>query len=183
MKGMVFSEFIELVEEAFSIEMADIIVEESKLPSGGAYTSVGTYDHGEIVQLVGKLSEHSGIPVPDLLKTFGEHLAVRFAQLYPDFFSSSTDTFSFLSTIENHVHVEVKKLYPDAELPTFTTEETGDGQMNMVYSSFRPFADLAEGLIKGSIKHFGENIDLQRKDPIGHQGTHANFILTKKTLA
>ncbi|MBA1333177.1 heme transporter CcmB, partial [Candidatus Endoriftia persephone str. Guaymas] len=44
MKGIVFSKFIEFVEERFSPEMADDIIESSDLPSGGAYTSVGTYD-------------------------------------------------------------------------------------------------------------------------------------------
>lgn len=27
--------------------------------------------------------------------------------------------FQFLKNIENYIHVEVRKLYPDAELPTF----------------------------------------------------------------
>jgi Haem-NO-binding len=52
MKGVVFTEFIEMVEDRFSPEMADRIIERAKLPSGGAYTTVGTYDHGEMIQLV-----------------------------------------------------------------------------------------------------------------------------------
>ena len=55
MKGIVFREFLEMVEEAFGMDVADQIIEESDLPSGGAYTSVATYDHHEILTLVGKL--------------------------------------------------------------------------------------------------------------------------------
>lgn len=178
MKGIVFSEFIELVESKFSIDIADQILQQTELESGGSYTSVGTYDHTEMVQLVVKLSELTGIPVTDLLCHFGEHLTGRFTELYPAFFNVE-DIFSFLDTIENHVHVEVKKLYPDAELPHFKTTRPDANTLVMNYSSFRPFADLAEGLIRGAIAHFGEAIELQRQKEEGYDGTHETFILKR----
>lgn len=164
MKGIVFSELIEMVEEVFSPEVADQIIHQADLPSGGAYTAVGTYDHAEILELVSQLSQVTGMPVADLVKAFGRHLAARFTQLYPGFFEGVSGTLAFLQTIEGHVHVEVHKLYPDAELPSFTVEP-GDGQrMTMVYRSRRPFADLAEGLIGGAAAHFGERLDIDRVD-------------------
>jgi Haem-NO-binding len=51
MKGVVFTEFLEMVEDRFSPEMADRIIEGAELASGGVYTTVGTYDHGEMIQL------------------------------------------------------------------------------------------------------------------------------------
>ena len=38
MKGVVFTEFLEMVEDIFSPDIADQIVEEADLPSGGVYT-------------------------------------------------------------------------------------------------------------------------------------------------
>ena len=35
MKGVVFTEFVEMVEEKFSPEMAELIIESSNLPSQG----------------------------------------------------------------------------------------------------------------------------------------------------
>ncbi len=52
MKGMVFTEFLEMVEDRFSPEIADRIITASDLRSGGAYTAVGTYEHSEMIQLV-----------------------------------------------------------------------------------------------------------------------------------
>ena len=52
MKGMVFTEFLEMVESTFSADMVDDIIDDSAPPSGGAYTSVGTYDHQELVGMV-----------------------------------------------------------------------------------------------------------------------------------
>ncbi len=51
MKSIVFSEFLDMVDEKFSIEMSERLVDEVKPPSGGAYTTVGTYDAQEIVDL------------------------------------------------------------------------------------------------------------------------------------
>ena len=47
--------------------MADTIIEASDLELQGAYTSLGTYDHDEIVQLVTHLSDETKISVPDLI--------------------------------------------------------------------------------------------------------------------
>ena len=64
MKGIVFTEFLEMVEQKFSPELVDLIVEEAELPSGGVYTTVGTYNHGEMIRLVTCLSKESGIIPP-----------------------------------------------------------------------------------------------------------------------
>ena len=74
MKGIVFREFISMVENEFSIETADEIITASNLKSEGAYTSVGTYPHEEMVELVSHLSAKTNITVPELLRTFGNYL-------------------------------------------------------------------------------------------------------------
>ncbi|MCB1772431.1 MAG: heme NO-binding domain-containing protein [Gammaproteobacteria bacterium] len=164
MKGIVFSEFNDMVEETFSPEILDRIIEKAALPSGGAYTSVGTYDHVELVSLVTHLSEETGIDAGELVRAFGKHLAGRFATQYPAFFNGVDGTLDFLETIEAHVHVEVRKLYPDAELPIFDTRRHDRDHLQMTYRSNRPFADLAEGLILGCAEHFNENLKISRED-------------------
>jgi hypothetical protein len=179
MKGIVFTEFLEMVEDKFSPETADKIIEASDLPSGGAYSSVGAYDHGEIVQLVVKLSEESGLAVPDLIRTFGEHLFGRFHEGYPHFFEGVDNAFDFLDSVEGHIHVEVLKLYPDAELPTLDTSFLGDNKMELIYRSARKFSDLAEGLIIGCAKHYGETLGVEREDLSG-DGSEVRFTLTRE---
>ena len=72
----------------------------------------------------------------------------------------------------------MKKLYPDAELPVFQHDLDPD-RMVFVYSSKRPFGDLAEGLIRGCIDYFGESITLVREDLPCEGGAHARFTLTR----
>ncbi len=96
MKGIVFSEFLELVEEKFGLETVDHLIESTELASGGAYTAVGTYPHSEMVALVVALSQKSGIPVPDLLKVFGHHLFNTFNKNYSVFFEGVEHPYDLL---------------------------------------------------------------------------------------
>ncbi|WP_414475075.1 heme NO-binding domain-containing protein [Microvirga sp. M2] len=180
MKGIVFTEFLEMVEKKFSPELADSIIEEAELPSGGAYTSVGTYDHREMVQLVSCLSKETGISTADLLRSFGIYMFGRFYVLFPQYFDGIDTSFRFLEKIENYIHVEVRKLYPDAELPSFECDTSQPGCLRLTYRSTRPFASLAEGLIRGCVAHFGEDADVEVEDLSNGAGIMARFLISRR---
>ena len=179
MKGVVFTEFLEMVEDRFGLETVDRIIEAAELPGGGAYTAVGTYDHVEMLRLATALSQVLGVPQPDLVKAFGRHLFERFSVGYPRMFAGVTSAFAFLQSIERHIHVEVQKLYPDAELPSFSYEEASPERLVMLYQSRRPFADLAEGLMLGCIAHYDEAVELHRADLELGAMNRVRFTLTK----
>ncbi len=180
MKGVVFTEFLDMVEDKFSPELADTIIEKSDLPNGGSYTSIGTYDVCEMGRLVQNLSTETGAPAPDLMGVFGKHLFSRFAATNPDVFRSDHCCFTFLSEIEGTIHRDVRKLYPDAELPSFEYEFPEQDKMVMVYSSPRGLGKVAEGLIEGCIEHFGEAIDVSAEDLSEGAGSRVRFSLEKR---
>ncbi len=180
MNGLGFSDVIDFVEEIFSLEVVDDIIEASDLPSGGAYTTVGTYDHREILQLVTALSEKSNIPIPKLVRSFGKHLFGRLALTYPQFLAGVETSLDFLQRVEDHIHVEVLKLYPDAELPRFECEVTQPGRLSMIYHSQRPLADLAESLIEGCAEHFGEMILIKRENLADEPHSAVHFSLIRQ---
>lgn len=180
MKGIVFREFIDMVESQFSLETADAIIAASTLSTEGAYTSVGTYPHEEMVQLVTHLSRETGIPVRDLLMHFGRHLFKRFAVVHPDHVLSYQTAFDLLRRLDGNIHVEVRKLYNDAELPSFTYEQLSDDSMVFIYSSHRKLADFAQGLIEGCIAHFDESLRIEREDlPEDQTGARTRFTLSR----
>lgn len=74
MKGIIFTEFLDLVEEKFGLAMVDKIIQQSKLASKGIYTSIGTYSFSEMLQLLQHLSANTKISIDDLLLVYGEHL-------------------------------------------------------------------------------------------------------------
>lgn len=179
MKGIIFKEFLDMVEDKFGYEMVDNIINDSNLPNDGAYTSVGTYPHTEIVTLVSNLSKYSKIGVPTLLEVFGEHAFGIFAKAYKSMFEGHDNAFRFLSTVEGTIHVDVLKLYPEAQLPTLVTTSMDNDQMVMVYKSTRAMSDFAKGLIIGCLKHFNEEAhiaDLNLKE----DQTEVQFTLTLK---
>ncbi len=165
MKGVIFTEFFELVEQTWGLDMVDDLIESCDLASGGAYTAVGTYDHGEIVSLVQELSRRAEMTIPDLLRTFGEYLFSRFVVLYPQFFEGIPSALDFLEQVEDYIHVEVRKLYPDATLPRFEITRPKEEQLVMRYLSERHLQDVAHGLILGCCKHFGDPCDVRMEAP------------------
>lgn len=77
---------------------------------------------------------------------------------------SPRGTRELLGVLDGLIHVEVRKLYPDAELPRFEARVMEDGSLDVEYRSARGLADFAEGLMLGSIKWFGESLVLARAD-------------------
>jgi len=182
MKGIVFTEFLEMVEGCFSADLVDDIIDDARLPSDGAYTAVGTYDHGEMVALLIALSQRTGVPASDWLLRFGQYLFGRFVDFYPAFFEGVTDPFIFMSGVDAVIHAEVLKLYPDAELPHFSVEHHDSSKLILVYDSRRHLEDLAEGLIRGCISHFGEDISLSR-EVLGEGETRKERFTLRRSCA
>ncbi len=179
MLGVVFTEFFEMVEDKFGYDMVDKLIEQSTSESKGIYTAVGTYHHGEIVEHVVNLHKESGLEIPLLLNTFGRYLHGTFVKNYSSFFENATNAFDFLESIENYIHVEVKKLYPDAELPSFDSERITDNQMVLYYTSARRLGDFAKGLIEQTMEYYEETAEVTMEN-LEADGSKVKFVITKK---
>lgn len=177
MKGMVFTQLIEMADNMLGPEKVEAIIAASDLPSGGAYTAVGNYPHSEAVTLASAFSEASGVPVPDLLEAFGRHMLRYFHTNYPAFFKNCPDAFTFLESVETYVHVEVRKLYPDAELPRFVTAREGPGRLRFDYHSSRHLEKLASGLILGTLDLYGQSATVQSSEASNELGPCIRFII------
>jgi|TARA_B110000908_G_C10052957_1_gene357034 hypothetical protein len=158
-KGILFTEFLELVENEFGLGIVQRIIDECQLETDGVYTSIGTYSHKDMFKMVGKLSEIKEIPVPELLTIYGEYFFTTLSKDYPRFMEQSS-LFPFLDSIEKYIHPEVLKLYPGAELPTFSSEMKNENEMLLNYMSSRKMSDVAIGLIKGASKYFKEDVEI-----------------------
>lgn len=164
MKGLVFTAFLEMVEKTFSPEVVENIIDASNLPNQGAYSEIGTYDYMEMIRLVTHLSEVTKIPIADLEVVYGKYLFTILLTRYPHAVAKTSTLFEFLQHVDNHVHVEVLKLYPEAELPRFECTLLNPTTMTMKYQSNHPFAKLAEGLILGCAEYFKEKIHIEAKE-------------------
>ena len=178
MKGIVFTEFLELVEDKFGIAMVDAIIEASYLESEGVYTSIGTYNFSEMLQLLTQLSNRTNIEIDDLLYVFGEHFFSAINKNYVGLLNAYKDPIELLSSIENHIHVEVRKIYPEAELPTFIVEEKSEDLLIMVYKSSRAMYCFGLGLMNKTFSHFNSTAEITL-EKITEDGTEVRFIIQR----
>lgn len=180
MKGVVFREFVDLVEERYGEKVVDRLLSHPGLSTGGAYTAVGTYDHTELLTMIELLSQEIGVEPHQLTIELGKQLFGRLYKSYPQFVDPHDKAFDFLKTIDSVVHTEVKKLYSDAEVPEYHCEQLDDRVLVMDYRSSRPFADLAEGMLLGCIAHFNEPIEVHREPLDGETQRASRFTLTRQ---
>lgn len=176
MKGIVFTKLLEMIEEEHGYELVDKILVEVKPESGGIYTAVGTYHHSEAVAIVSSYAKHANVEVSEALRIFGRYLFDVFYNSYSSFFEPNQTAFDFLESIDNYIHIEVAKLYPDAQLPKFTTERTSDDSLIMLYESDRRMSDLAHGLIEKTLEHFNEKRDIE-VESLNNDGSKVKFII------
>jgi len=177
MKGMIFTEFLDMVGDRFGLVVKDRVITAAGGAHDGAYTAVGNYDHAEMVAMVKELSTVTKLPLNALLSTFGEHVFLVFTKNYGHFFAEANGAIHFLSHIEDYIHVEVRKLYPDAELPSFSYPACPAGELVMEYRSPRPMAAFAEGLVRATVRHYGDPLTLLVEDISSGAGTAARFTL------
>ncbi len=155
MKGIVFTLLGKLVEEKWDLATWQELLDETQPASRGAYTSAASYPDQELFDLVGALSRRTGLTADALVRAFGKFTLPQLARLYPDFFTAKgMDAKKFLQSVDGFIHVEVRKLYPDAGLPTFQYEDPAPDRLVMVYRSERKLCRFAEGLIDGTADYF-----------------------------
>ncbi|MBT8113746.1 MAG: heme NO-binding domain-containing protein [Arenicella sp.] len=159
MKGIILSEFVDFLEQSVGENTAQKIIDDSRVASEGAYSRVGQYDYHELIQLLTQSVAETEQQAEVLLQGFADHMFKVFKRDYDVFFEGTENAIDMLMQIDNHIHVEVLKLYPDAELPKFdyTLE---DGQLTLHYESPRPFAQVAYALVGACLKYFGDKEEL-----------------------
>lgn len=181
MKGILFTEFLEMVDHRYSVVMTERIIEDAVPASGAVYTAVGDYDHRELQAMIKALGVRADEPEGDICRAFGRHLFEALRHNYPQYFGDADDCFDFLEYFSGRGRKQVAAVYPGVEMPEIAVERQDDATMLVDYRSERGFADLAEGVIDAIIEHFGGHVALHRLDA-GDDGRHARFCLQHQLL-
>lgn len=161
MKGIVFNVLQSVVTDEYGEETWETLLDGAGLE--GAYTAVGSYADEELVAILKVASSALGTPTDDLLRWFGRKAIPVFAERYPHFFEGHGSARSFVLTLNDIIHPEVRKLYPGADVPVFDFEEDGD-TLRIGYRSMRKMCALAEGLLTGAADRFGETVTVTQSE-------------------
>ncbi len=176
MKGIVFTILCEMVEEQFGYDVWDQLIETTAPASEGVYVSTGAYPDSELLNYIAAMSESTGLDAQVLVRGFGNYMLGKFAAMHPEFFANH-DARSFLKSVHDVIHVEVRKLHPDAVLPDFTYQDAPAGGLTMIYRSPRKLCALAVGLIEGTAAHYDTTIEIAHPVCLHTGGTYCRLEL------
>jgi hypothetical protein len=178
MKGLVFTTFYAFCESNFGEDVLEDIIDGAALPHGGAYTSVGTYPFEEMVALVVSTVKLTGRTMPAILEAFGEYCFASWVSQAPGRFEGKA-LFDVLAGIDDFHESEVRKLYPDAELPSFKVASRDARRLVLDYHSCKPLADLACGVIKGASRHLATPVTIRHAQQTGPGGAFVRFDIER----
>jgi predicted hydrocarbon binding protein len=130
--------------------------------SEGIYTAVGSYADEDLLSLVGTAAGMLDVSADDLVREFGRKAIPHFAERYPQFFTPHDNTRSFILTLNEVIHPEVRKLFPGADVPTFEFALPDERTVELAYVSTRRLCSFAEGLILGATGHYGETVEMRQ---------------------
>jgi len=178
MKGLIFTSFLSYVEENFGLEFVDQMIDSVPTKSSGIYTTVGTYNHQELIEYLIHINKIAETDIPYMVENFGYFLFGKLCIEYPKLIEQYKNSLDCIYNIDQTIHKNVKKIYSNAELPNMNAQynDTKD-VLTLTYQSNRPFMYLAKGLILGCIDHYQDDIDLTMKDLSNKKLNKALFIL------
>jgi hypothetical protein len=162
MKGIVFNLLEDIVSDEYDADVWDALLEEAGLD--GVYTSLGSYPDHDLMRLVGAASQSLEMSPADVVRWFGRSALPLLAKKYPEFFEPHECARSFLLTLNNIIHPEVRKLYPGADVPVFDYDTSSEELLVMGYASSRKMCAFAEGLIEGAASHYGEEAAIEQPE-------------------
>ena len=160
MKGIIFNLAEEVVSRGYGDDVWDQILDGAGLT--GSYTSLGSYPDDDLFAILAAAGELLGADPQTLLRQVAEGALPLLAQRYPQFFDPHEDTCSFVLTLNDIIHPEVRKLYPGAQVPTFSYDVHSRNSVTMGYTSERRLCLLAEGFVTGAARHYGQRVTVQQ---------------------
>jgi hypothetical protein len=173
MKGVIFNVVEEVIEDLFDADTWDALLDEADVD--GAYTALGDYADTELLAIVAAACKATGMSAEEVLRTVGHHALPKLASRVPDSLTDAPDAFSFIRNVNDIIHPEVLKIYPDSIPPAFVFEEHTEGLV-VQYRSARNLPALAEGLLSGVSLLFDEDISVTPIEP--GENDEPRFLVT-----
>lgn len=162
MKGIIFNITESFIIDKFGEDAYDAIMNASKLETDQPFVGPGTYPDKDLMEIVVNAAKYTEMSPGEFLKQLGKYSFFKLAERHPGYVAPHNHPKDFLKTVDGVVHVEVRKLYTETQLPTFTYSEPSPNQLVITYFSKRKMYDFMEGLIEGVAEYFKHPIKQER---------------------
>ena len=177
MKGVIFNYFEEFVVEHWGDDFYEDLLGSCELITKEPFVGPGTYPDEDLLALLGLATQRLNVEVSDALRMFGRWLFPRLLDGYPDSLAFVDHPAAFLSLVDRVIHVEVRKLHPEARTPTVELEALDSGDHLLHYRSERKLCALAEGLLQGVGDRFGYQIQAEHRTCMNDGAERCTLVL------
>jgi hypothetical protein len=182
MKGVIFNLAERIVVAEHGEDAWDDLLDDAGL--SGAYTSLGSYDDSDLTALAAAAATKLGLTSDEVVRWLGCSAIPLFAEAYPHFFTPHESARTFVLTLNDIIHPEVRKLYPGAGVPVFEFQQAGhDAPLAMGYRSPRRLCSFAEGLIEGAGNHYGEQLGISQSRCMKRGDDHCSIEIAFDRVA
>ena len=169
MKGVIFNLLEGFISDGWGEETYEEILSLCPLKTKEPFVGPGTYPDSDLVAIATQAANKLGISLPEALRAFGGYAFPKLIEKYPVFMEGISHPKDFLKSVDGVIHVEVRKLFPEAVTPSFEYEEPAPDRLKMRYRSKRKMCPLIDGFLDGVEKHFGMSIEREHTTCM-HQG-------------
>ena len=164
MKGVIFNVLEDFIVENWGVETFETIFAKCPLHHRDGHIAPETYPDSDLTALVKTTCEELGIEPNQAIEVFGEYLFPQLARRYPIFLEGHEDPIEFLKTVDDVIHVEVRKLMQETALPKLAFHHDPENNDLIIdYRSKRQLCVLLKGLLAGVQNHFDANFEISEQ--------------------
>ena len=158
MKGVLFNVVEAVITELDGADAWDDVLDASGV--SGAYTSLGDYPDGELSALVVATAARFKLSTDAVLVVAGRQGFRHLVAHHPELVSPYRDVLGLVADLNDVIHPEVRKLYPEATPPMFVSTPLDHGVV-LEYRSSRGLCRLVEGLLQGAADYYGQTVAVE----------------------
>ena len=159
MKGTVVSTWLRTCRDLYGNDVINKSLKSVNWSENIVFTPLEDVNDTQIFSLIQTIADNVGTSVNGLWQVIGENNLQKFSEDYPVFFKR-VNLYKFLDSL-NFIHSIIMKKIRGARPPKMHLEPISSNSIYFTYRSDRELFDYFLGLLNGSAKYFGENIEIK----------------------
>lgn len=149
----------------------------SRPPTSERYLPSGVYPDEAAVSMLGAIADASGESLPNVVERFGEFLAPHLLKVAGTAVDPAWKLLDLIEQTEGIIHSLVRAKNPGAKPPVLETIRHDPRELHLIYTSARRLCRLAQGLIRGMARHYGEAVEIEETSCILRGDPFCTFVV------
>ncbi len=162
MIGVVFVQFVRMMETRYGLETTEKVFDVADLESGGAYTSYGDYSVKEFFTLAHTLAAIVKKDPNDIFFEYGESIQMHVMTEMPTYFDENDSALEFFKKLGKENIGKSGALPPDLELPRPEVHIVDDDNIEVIYYPREVYPPVACGVVHAIMRHYDIDAELDQ---------------------